>query len=274
MTLPLMPKATAVWLVDNTGLTFDQIADFTGLHPLEVQGVADGEIAVGLQGADPLATLQLTADEIKRCEEDPSARLKLAESDAPKPRARTKGQRYTPVSKRHDRPAAILWLLRYHPELSDMQVSKLVGTTKPTIASVRDRTHWNIQQLKPNDPVSLGLCTQQDLDDALQKARDKERRRLERERKDAARKARDKAAAAAAAPQDAPTQPDAPGEVDESSEPGDGTPEAAAPDMEMGPAPEPQPPHEPELQPAGDVQDVFPDDPAPSGAEPEPEPGA
>jgi hypothetical protein len=192
MILPLMPKATAVWLVDNTGLSFVQIADFTGLHPLEVQGVADGEVATGLQGADPVSAAQLTLEEIKRCEEDPTARLTIADSDVPRPRARTKGQRYTPVSKRHDRPAAILWLLRYHPELTDTQVSKLVGTTKPTINSVRDRTHWNMQQLKPNDPVSLGMCTQLDLDQALQKARAKEQRRLDRERRDAARKAREK----------------------------------------------------------------------------------
>jgi hypothetical protein len=181
--MPLMPKATAVWLIDNTALTFDQVAAFTGLHPLEVRGVADGEVAIGLHGMDPVQSGQLTAEEIRRCEADPTARLQLEESEIPKPRARTKGQRYTPVSKRHDRPAAILWLLRYHPELSDAQVSRLVGTTKPTIVSVRDRTHWNIQQLKPSDPVSLGLCTQQDLDAALAKARERERRRLEKERK-------------------------------------------------------------------------------------------
>lgn len=182
---PLMPKATAVWLIDNTTLTFDQVAEFTNLHPLEVKGVADGEVAVGLQGVDPVQAGQLTPEEIARCEADPTARLVLAESDTPRPQVRTKGQRYTPVSKRHDRPAAILWLLRYHPELSDAQVSRLVGTTKPTIVSVRDRTHWNIQQLKPSDPVSLGLCTQQDLDDALNRARKREQRRLEKEQKGA-----------------------------------------------------------------------------------------
>ena len=165
MPLPLMPKATAVWLVDNTSLSFDQVAEFTGLHPLEVKGIADGEVAIGLQGMDPTVNGQLTADEIRRCEADPAARLKITQVDMPLPKARTKGQRYTPVSKRQDRPAAILWLLRYHPELSDAQVSRLVGTTKPTIVSVRERTHWNIQQLKPNDPVSLGLCSQQDLDE-------------------------------------------------------------------------------------------------------------
>lgn len=197
MILPLMPKATAVWLVDNTALTFIQIAEFTGLHPLEVQGIADGEVATGLQGADPVTAAQLTLEEIKRCENEPSERLTIAVSDVPRPRAKTKGQRYTPISKRHDRPAAILWLLRYHPELTDAQVCKLVGTTKPTISSVRDRTHWNMQQLKPNDPVSLGMCTQQDLDSALQKVRDKEKRRLDRERRDAQRKARERDAASA-----------------------------------------------------------------------------
>jgi hypothetical protein len=182
-----MPKATAVWLVDNTSLTFDQVADFTGLHPLEVKGIADGEVAIGLQGMDPTLSGQVTADEIRRCEADPTQRLKITEVDMPLPKARTKGQRYTPVSKRQDRPAAILWLLRYHPELSDAQVSRLVGTTKPTIVSVRERTHWNIQQLKPNDPVSLGLCSQQDLDEALHRARERERRRADRERRAAAR---------------------------------------------------------------------------------------
>ena len=201
MPLPLMPKATAVWLVDNTSLTFDQVAEFTGLHPLEVKGIADGEVAIGLQGMDPTVSGQLTPVEIRRCESDPAARLKMTPVDMPLPKARTKGQRYTPVSKRQDRPAAILWLLRYHPELSDAQVSRLVGTTKPTIVSVRERTHWNIQQLKPNDPVSLGLCSQQDLDDALNRARERDRRRADRERREAARagRAADVAAADSAA---------------------------------------------------------------------------
>ena len=187
MALPLMPKATAVWLVDNTSLTFDQVADFTGLHPLEVKGIADGEVAVGLQGVDPTMSGQVTMEDIRRCEGDPSGRLSIVVTSVPAPKARTKGQRYTPVSKRQDRPAAILWLLRYHPELSDAQVSRLVGTTKPTIVSVRERAHWNIQQLKPNDPVSLGLCTQQDLDDALNRARERERRKADRTRREQAR---------------------------------------------------------------------------------------
>ena len=262
MILPLMPKATAVWLVDNTALTFVQIADFTGLHPLEVQGVADGEVATGLQGADPVTAAQLTLEEIKRCEDDPTARLTIADSDVPRPRARTKGQRYTPVSKRHDRPAAILWLLRFHPELTDTQVSKLVGTTKPTINSVRDRTHWNMQQLKPNDPVSLGMCTQQDLDQALQKARDKEQRRLDRERRDAARKAREKSAVGAAgeaAPEEAPEK---------------AVPEVPEPALASGPTlvktdMRPESELAPTNKEAHSAQSVFGDDPTPEEGEPE-----
>ncbi len=169
MALPLMPKATAVWLVDNTTLTFQQIADFCGLHSLEVQGIADGEVAQNIVGLDPTSNQQLTAEEIARCEADPEARLEIAESNMPEPKKR-KGPRYTPVSKRQDRPDAIAWLVRNHPELTDAQIGKLLGTTKPTIASIRDRTHWNMANLKPTDPVSLGLCTQIELDAAIQKA--------------------------------------------------------------------------------------------------------
>lgn len=170
MALPLMPKATAVWLVDNTALTFEQIAEFCGLHPLEVQGIADGEVAQGIVGLDPIANGQLAAEEIQRCTKNPTARLKLAEREGPKPQARAKGARYTPVSKRQDRPNAIAWLLRYHSELSDAQVARLVGTTKPTINAVRERTHWNSPNIKPQDPVTLGLCKQMDLDAAVAKA--------------------------------------------------------------------------------------------------------
>ena len=169
MAAPLMPKATAVWLVDNTGLTFTQIAEFCGLHDLEVQGIADGEVAMNIAGLDPVTGGQLTREEIARCEADPEARLVLRESNMPAPKKR-KGPRYTPVSKRQDRPDAIAWLVRYHPELKDSQISKLVGTTKPTINAIRDRTHWNIANLKPTDPVALGLCTQIELDEAVQKA--------------------------------------------------------------------------------------------------------
>lgn len=170
MSQPLMPKATAVWLVDNTALTFEQIAAFCGLHILEVSGIADGEVAVGIKGLDPVSAGQLSRDEIERCEADPTARLALRESTHPLPQKRSKGARYTPVSRRQDRPDAIAWLLRNHPELSDAQVSKLVGTTKPTIQAIRDRTHWNQANITPVDPVSLGLCSQIDLDAQVKKA--------------------------------------------------------------------------------------------------------
>ncbi len=164
MTRPLMPKATAVWLVDNTALTFEQIAEFCGLHVLEVSGIADGEVAIGIKGLDPVTAGQLTREEIARCEADPAARLQLRASSHPEPVKRSKGARYTPVSRRQDRPDAIAWLLRHHPELNDSQIGKLVGTTKATIQSVRDRSHWNQANLKPVDPVSLGLSTQIELD--------------------------------------------------------------------------------------------------------------
>jgi len=170
MSLPLMPKATAVWLVENTALTFDQIAEFCGLHALEVQAIADGEVAAQMQGLDPVANGQITAEEIKRAEQDPTAHLKLAEQAQPVPLVKHKGPRYTPISKRQDKPDAIAWLLKNHPELSDGQISKLVGTTKPTIAAVRDRTHWNSPNIKPRHPVALGLCTLPELDAAVTRA--------------------------------------------------------------------------------------------------------
>jgi hypothetical protein len=168
---PLMPKATAVWLVDNTSLTFDQIADFCHLHPLEVKGIADGEVASGIKGMDPVVSEQLTRDEIERAEADSNYRLHLRESSVHIPeQKRRKGPRYTPLSRRHDRPNAILWLLRNHPELKDAQIMRIVGTTKTTIAQVRDRTHWNMAQLAPMDPVTLGLCSQIDLDFEVSRA--------------------------------------------------------------------------------------------------------
>lgn len=168
---PLMPKATAVWLVENTSLTFDQIADFCGLHVLEVKGIADGDVAQGIRGADPISSGQLTREEIARGQESPSYRLKLSRSKVALPEAKSKrAPKYTPVSRRHDRPNAILWLLRYHPELKDTQIIRLVGTTKSTIQSIRDRTHWNASNLQPQDPVALGLCSQIDLDAEVQKA--------------------------------------------------------------------------------------------------------
>ncbi len=186
---PLMPKATAVWLIDNTVLTFDQIADFCGLHPLEVQGIADGEVAQGIVGLDPISNGQLTSQELERCTQDASTRLKLIEKEGPVPQARTKGARYTPVSRRQDRPNAIAWLIRYHPELTDPQIAKLVGTTKPTITAVRERTHWNSTNIKPQDPVTLGLCKQIDLDGAVTSAAKREQAREQKEAKEAARAA-------------------------------------------------------------------------------------
>ncbi|WP_350335190.1 DUF1013 domain-containing protein [Coralliovum pocilloporae] len=167
---PLMPKATAVWLVDNTALSFDQIAGFCKLHPLEVKAIADGESAQGIKGLDPISTGQLTREEINRGQANPNYKLKLAEQSVRVPEAKRRGPRYTPVSKRQDRPNAILWLVRHHPELKDAQVMRLVGTTKPTIQAIRDRTHWNSANLSPMDPVTLGLCSQIDLDMEVEKA--------------------------------------------------------------------------------------------------------
>ena len=170
MTQLLMPKATAVWLIDNTGLSFDQIADLCSLHPLEVQSIADGETGIGIQGYDPVQNGQLTSAEIERCEADPSARLVLAESDLPTPSRRTKGPRYVPVARRGDKPDAIAWLLKHHPELTDAQIGKLIGTTKETIGKVRDRSHWNISNITAKHPAMLGLCSQPDLNAAIEKA--------------------------------------------------------------------------------------------------------
>ena len=169
---PLMPKATAVWLVENTSLSFEQIADFCKLHPLEVKGIADGEVAAGIKGLDPVTTGQLTREEIEKAQGNPDHRLKVAESKVKLPEVKRtkKGPRYTPVSRRHDRPNAILWLVRNHPELKDAQIMRLVGTTKTTIQQVRDRTHWNSSSLQPMDPVTLGLCSQIDLDFEVQRA--------------------------------------------------------------------------------------------------------
>ncbi|MEW5962987.1 MAG: cell cycle transcriptional regulator TrcR [Pseudomonadota bacterium] len=177
---PLMPKATAVWLVENTSLTFEQIAEFCGLHVLEVKGIADGDVAQGIKGMDPISSGQLSREEIARAEEDHSHSLKLSEPKVEMPRVAAKqGPRYTPVSRRHDRPNAVLWLIRNHPELKDSQLMRLVGTTKPTIQQIRDRTHWNSPNLVAQDPVTLGLCSQIDLDAEVKKAA----KRVERDRK-------------------------------------------------------------------------------------------
>jgi hypothetical protein len=198
MILPLMPKATAVWLVENTALTFEQIGDFCGLHALEIQGIADDEVAIGIVGLDPIANSQLTREELERCVADPQGRLQIAESGMPRPTARSKGARYTPLSKRQDRPDAIAWTIRFHPEITDAQVVKLLGTTKNTINAVRERTHWNINNIKPHDPVSLGICTQTELDEAVTLAQAKLRAREEREEK--ARAKADRAAGREPAP--------------------------------------------------------------------------
>jgi hypothetical protein len=176
MNKPIMAKATAVWLVDNTTLTFKQIGDFCGLHELEVQGIADGDVAAGVKGFDPIVNNQLTQEEIDKAEADPLHKLQLKHNPAAVGEEKRRGPRYTPLSKRQDRPAAILWLVKFHPELTDGQISKLVGTTKPTIQSIRDRTHWNISNIQPIDPVALGLCKQGELDAAVQKANAKKAR--------------------------------------------------------------------------------------------------
>jgi len=173
MALPMMPKATAVWLVENTALTFEQIAEFCGLHELEVQAIADGEVVAGMTGLDPIASGQLTQEELDRVARDPNARLKLATTNIPLPVIRTKGARYTPVAKRQDKPDAIAWLIRHYPELSDAQIGKLLGTTKETINKVRDRTHWNSPNIRPRDPIDLGLCSIMELQAALNRARRK-----------------------------------------------------------------------------------------------------
>ncbi|MFO1048189.1 MAG: cell cycle transcriptional regulator TrcR [Geminicoccaceae bacterium] len=172
MDRPLMPKATAVWLVENTSLSFEQIATFCGLHQLEVRGIADGEVAQGVRGLDPVGAGMLSRDEIKKGEAEPKHRLQLTKSVASevKPLKR-KEPRYTPLSKRQDRPDAIAWLLRHHPEIPEAQLCKLLGTTKATVQAVRDRTHWKSQEIRPRDPVLLGLCTQLELDDAVLRAK-------------------------------------------------------------------------------------------------------
>lgn len=171
-----MPKATAVWLIEKTALTFTQIADFCGMHPLEVQAIADGEVAQGIVGYDPVANMQVTLAEIRRCEADANGRLKLAPTALPMPK-RLRGARYTPVAKRNDRPDAIAFILRSYPQIPEAQVAKLLGTTKETIQKVRDRSHWNSPNIKPRDPVILGLCSQTDLNAAIAQAND----RLQRE---------------------------------------------------------------------------------------------
>jgi hypothetical protein len=220
MALPMMPKATAVWLVENTALTFQQIAEFCGLHELEVQAIADGEVVAGMTGLDPIASGQLSQDELDRVVRDPSARLKLAATNIPLPAVRTKGARYTPVAKRQDKPDAIAFLIRHYPELSDAQIGKLLGTTKETINKVRDRTHWNSPNIRPRDPIDLGLCSIMELQTALNRAR----RKIE-----AAKTAEERAAAKEAAAREAAEAEQAP------------QPEPVAEEQQHAPAGEPTP---------------------------------
>jgi len=227
MTQPLMPKATAVWLVENTALSFEQIAAFCSLHELEVQAIADGDVAMGMQGLDPIAGHVLSREEIERCQADPAARLKALESDLPEPMKRQGGARYTPVSKRQERPDAIAWLVKNYPELTDGQISKMVGTTKPTISAIRDRSHWNITNIKPQNPVGLGLCSEQDLQTAVERAR----KRVANAEKRAQKAARD---AARAAGEPIPTFPEAEAPEAAPAEP-DGTPFPADPDALTAP---------------------------------------
>jgi len=235
MAHPLMPKATAVWLIDNTTLTFEQIAEYCGLHQLEIQALADGEVAPGMHGLDPVARGELTQEELDRCVADPSARLVMAKPDTPMPKARSKGARYTPVSKRGDRPNAIAWLLKNYPELTDAQISKLIGTTKPTINAIRERSHWNTPNIKPQNPVGLGLCSGADLEKVIAVAR--------------ARAGKVHSPGAATAP-------------DGVLAPSDTTPPVAMP-----PAPEPLPEPAPAPDVAPDAESVFGE--APSAPEPE-----
>ena len=168
---PLMPKATAVWLVDNTSLTFDQVADFCGLHPLEVKGIADEDVAKGIRGMDPVSAGQLTREQIEAAEKNPALRLKMAPPKHKMPPVKQKkAPRYTPVSKRQDKPDAVYWILRNHPEITDADIIKLIGTTKATIQKIRERSHWNATNLKAVDPVTLGLCSQLELDLAVSRA--------------------------------------------------------------------------------------------------------
>jgi hypothetical protein len=222
MAHPLMPKATAVWLIENTALSFEQIAEFCNMHALEVQAIADGEVAIGIVGMDPIANGQLTHEEIARVEKDPKARLKMASQDLPLPKAKAKGPRYTPVSKRQERPDAVQWLLKQYPELTDAQICRLVGTTKATINAVRDRTHWKFANIKPHDPVDLGMCSLEELHAAVTRAR-RARARAENRARRAQQRAEQAAHAASSDGADTAAPPEG------VSENGDGAPQSEMP---------------------------------------------
>ena len=185
MTLPLMPKATAIWLVENTALTFKQIADFCGMHELEIKGIADGEVGMGIKGLSPISTNQLTKEEIDIAANDPEHALELIRNEITIQTERDpKQKKYTPLSKRQERPDAISWLLRNHPELKDSQVAKLVGSTKNMVVSIKNKTNWNMSNIRPQDPVGLGLCKQVDLDEAIEKAERSQKRAAKKKLKE------------------------------------------------------------------------------------------
>ena len=185
MTLPLMPKATAIWLVENTALTFKQIADFCGMHELEIKGIADGEVGMGIKGLNPISTNQLTKEEIDKAANDPEHSLELIQNEITIQTERDpKQKKYTPLSKRQERPDAISWLLRNHPELKNSQVAKLVGSTKNMVVSIKNKTNWNMSNIRPQDPVGLGLCKQVDLDEALEKAERSQKRAAKKKLKE------------------------------------------------------------------------------------------
>ena len=185
MTLPLMPKATAIWLVENTALTFKQIADFCGMHELEIKGIADGEVGMGIKGLNPISTNQLTKEEIDKATNDAEHSLELIQNEITIQTERDpKQKKYTPLSKRQERPDAISWLLRNHPELKDSQVAKLVGSTKNMVVSIKNKTNWNMSNIRPQDPVGLGLCKQVDLDEALEKAERSQKRAAKKKLKE------------------------------------------------------------------------------------------
>jgi hypothetical protein len=185
MTLPLMPKATAIWLVENTALTFKQIADFCGMHELEIKGIADGEVGMGIKGLNPISTNQLTKEEIDKAANDSEHSLELIQNEITIQTERDpKQKKYTPLSKRQERPDAISWLLRNHPELKDSQVAKLVGSTKNMVVSIKNKTNWNMSNIRPQDPVGLGLCKQVELDEALEKAERSQKRAAKKKLKE------------------------------------------------------------------------------------------
>tara|TARA_B100000886_G_scaffold58003_3_gene35687 strand:- start:270 stop:869 length:600 start_codon:yes stop_codon:yes gene_type:complete len=192
MTLPLMPKATAVWLIENTSLTFKQIADFCGLHELEIKGIADGDVAVGIKAYNPILSNQLTRDEIEASSNDPRRPLNLVEKNVEFEVKKMVGPKYTPISQREDKPNAIAWLTKNYPALTDAQICKLVGSTKNTVDAIRNRKHWNMSNISPKDPVMANLCTQTDLQDAIDKAQKKQEREAKKKEREARKIAKSK----------------------------------------------------------------------------------